>query len=103
MSCSVFTLAGDWCEIPPTPCFDSALFHVDPMVQMSLRLRSSCSGFALKSLTEERREGRLSLLLLLILMMMMIIMITIMIKIMIIIIIMIMMCFYKSAQNFFFE
>lgn len=31
------------------------------MVQTSLRLRSSCSGFALKSPTEERQEGRLSL------------------------------------------
>lgn len=35
-----------------------ATFHVDPTLQMSHGLASSCSGFALKSLMGERQEGR---------------------------------------------
>lgn len=43
---------------PPVSVPHPATFHVDPTLQMSHGLASSCSGFALKSLMGERQEGR---------------------------------------------
>ena len=57
--CHGLSLLGQGAGVkwPPVSAPHPATFHVDPALQMSHGLASSCSGFALKSLMGEREEG----------------------------------------------